>query len=128
MPKTWKDSEANKGGLMEIIYSNDEKSTERIRLSDERKIKFKENTKSENPLWTVQYFFKKNEMKSLGSIPKEQIPVIANGLLMLSYAYSEELSFVASAKYMITGKMVIEPENETSFGSFLQNKELILWH
>lgn len=119
MPKTWKDSEANKGGFMEIIYSNDEKSTERIRLSDERKIKFKRNTKSENPLWTVQYFFKKNEMKSLGSISKEQIPVIANGLLMLSNAYSDELNFVARAKYMTTGIMVIEPEYETIFERLL---------
>lgn len=105
---------------MEIIYTNDEKSTERISLSNDRRIKFNLNTKGENPLWTVQYFFKNNEMKSLGSIQKEQIPVIANGLYMLSNGYSDELNFVARAKYMITGKCIIEPENETIFERLLQ--------
>lgn len=105
---------------MNIIFNDDGKSTERIRLSEERRIKFNLNSKSENPLWTVQYFFKRDEMKSLGSVKKEQIPVTANGLLMLSNGYSDELNFVARAKYMVTGKCIIEPENEVIFERLLE--------
>lgn len=105
---------------MEIIYINEGKSTERIRLSEDRRIKFNLNSKAENPLFSVQYFFKNNEMKSLGSVGKEQIPVIANGLLMLSNGYSDELNFVARAKFMITGKWIIEPENEIMFERLLE--------
>lgn len=105
---------------MEIIYTNDEKSTERISLSDDRRIKFNLNTKGEDPLWTVQYFFKNNPMKSLGSIPKEEIRVMANGLYMLSNGHPDELTFVARAKYMVDGKCIIEPENETIFERLLQ--------
>ena len=104
---------------MEIIYTNNGKSTERIELSTNRKIKFNENDKGENPLWSVQYFFKNDDMKSLGSVKKESIAVIANGLFMLSNAYCDELNFIARGKYLITGKMVIEPEHEVIFNRLL---------
>ncbi len=111
---------------MEINYINGGTSTERMTLSKDRSIKFNQNTKGENPLYSVQYFLKKNDMRSLGSVPKEQIPIVANAVSMLSEECCNELSFVSRAKSMIAGRYIIEPSNQSEFERLLAviNEEL----
>ena len=93
--------------------------SERIYLSNGKNIQFSQNSKSENPKFSVRVNKDKQFICTLGSVFKEEINMTIKSLKQLAIMYHDDINFLSRAKYVVNGDMVILGANEEQFEELL---------